>query len=204
MTRLRRSVWIVSLPLLLVGLVPTASGAVTGSPANRPRILQSPRAEIAANLLTAKDVFGNKTHPPTGHKAQPDGTCAVQLPAPRIRVNRDWSSHTIAPPPQGGFTVISVSGSAFNSRRTANTAVRMAYNSETKCVGPYGRFQRHFAHTTAYCTATRYGPDLMARDDICRFVRTTVRYTVEVAHYGSGTRQLLGSLTSLAVKKVYG
>jgi hypothetical protein len=101
--------------------------------------------------------------------------------------------------------VISVGGSAFASRRRANTAVRVAYNSETKCVGrPYGRLQRHFAHTTAYCTVTRYGPDLMARDDMCRFVRRNVRYTVEVAHYGSGTAQLLRSLTSLAVKKIYG
>jgi hypothetical protein len=182
------------------------SVAVMAGPANAvSRSAAVTRAEITANLLTAKNVFGGASHPPTGHVATQDGLCGVTLPAPRIQVNRSWSSHTPAPPPKGGFTVIKVSGSAFKDRRSARAAVRLAYNSETKCSTPQldSRFQRHFAHTTAYCTVIANAFDQRANDDICRFIRGNVRYTVEVSHYGPGTKDMLQSLTSRAVKKVY-
>jgi hypothetical protein len=185
---------------LVVVVATVIAGPVNAAPRS-PRVT---RAEIAANLLTAEDVFGTEEHPPTGYSAQPDGLCGVQLPAPQIQVDRDWSSHSPTPPPRGGFTLISVSGAAFNGSRTANAAVRTAYNAQTKCVGRrYGRFQRHFAHTTAYCTVTQPVPNPMVNDEVCAFVRKTVAYRVEVFHYGGGTAQMLWSLTSLAVKKVY-
>jgi hypothetical protein len=149
--------------------------------------------------------MGTASHPPTGHDAIQDGLCGVQLPDPQLQVNRSWSYHSPTPPPKGGFTVIKVSGSAFKDRRTAEAAVRMAYNSETKCASLLDyRFQRPFAYTTAFCTVMPNPYDPRAKDDICRFVQQNVRYTVEVAQYDSRTGQLLLSLTHLAVWKVYG
>jgi hypothetical protein len=201
----------IAAPLVAVvfAIVALLSGVSQASPAGLTR------PQVAANLLTVRHLTNQYDHwkeqwaNETPHKKNQKGVCNVLLPSSQFEIIKDWFDSA---------SVLNESDQAdsFLGKRQAHKAVRLSYNGEKRCKSyaiqgttfyPTGRFEHHFAHTTAYCTTqksyvTSGSESERLNAGQCRFVRKNIRYDVYVATVG-GVATKMETLTTRAVHKVW-